>query len=51
MPRAGQASGTEREEYVLLGKPNNGRNDNYEGGVKAILDAVRPLVFPYSDED
>ncbi|GAA4035002.1 hypothetical protein GCM10023063_19140 [Arthrobacter methylotrophus] len=37
--------------YALLGHPRGGRPDNYEDGVKAALDAVRQLGFPYSDAE
>lgn len=36
--------------YGLLGHPRGGRTDTYEAGVKAALDAVRQLGFPYTDE-
>jgi hypothetical protein len=35
--------------YALLGHPRAGRPDTYEAGVKAALDAVRQLGFPYTD--
>lgn len=35
--------------YALLGQSRAGRPDTYEAGVKAALDAVRQLGFPYSD--
>jgi hypothetical protein len=37
--------------YALLGQPRAGRPDSYEAGVKAALDAVRQLGFPYTDPD
>jgi hypothetical protein len=37
--------------YALLGHPRAGRPDTYEAGVKAALDAVRQLGFPYTDTD
>lgn len=36
--------------YGLLGQPRAGRPDTYEAGVKAALDAVRQLGFPYTAE-
>lgn len=36
--------------YDLVGKSRNGRDDTYEAGVKAALDAVRQLGFPYMDD-
>lgn len=36
--------------YTLLGHPRGGRPDTYEAGVKAALDAVRQIGFPYSDD-
>ncbi|MET4144271.1 hypothetical protein [Arthrobacter sp. UYCo732] len=36
--------------YGLLGQPRAGRPDTYEAGVKAALDAVRQLGFPYTDD-
>lgn len=37
--------------YALLGQPRAGRPDTYEAGVKAALDAVRQLGFPYTGDD
>ncbi|QOT19394.1 hypothetical protein [Paenarthrobacter sp. YJN-5] len=34
--------------YALLGHPRGGRPDTYEDGLKAALDAVRQLGFPYT---
>lgn len=36
--------------YAMIGKPRAGRPDSYEAGVKAALDTVRQLGFPYSDD-
>lgn len=36
--------------YGLLGQPRSGRPDTYEAGVKAALDAVRQLGFPYTED-
>ncbi|ACL42030.1 hypothetical protein Achl_4079 (plasmid) [Pseudarthrobacter chlorophenolicus A6] len=36
--------------YGLIGHTRAGRPDTYEAGVKAALDAVRQLGFPYSDD-
>lgn len=36
--------------YALIGHPRAGRPDTYEAGIKAALDAVRQLGFPYSDD-
>lgn len=34
--------------YALIGHPRGGRPDTFEAGVKAALDAVRQLGFPYT---
>lgn len=36
--------------YGLIGHPRAGRPDSYEAGVKAALDTVRQLGFPYTDD-
>lgn len=36
--------------YARIGQSRAGRTDTYEAGVKAALDAVRQLGFPYTDE-